>query len=160
MYKRIGGEGWKTVSQTEQWLLLEMYNNPNTVKLSELFALMLMHVNSTTPWNKDKIDKWPQMTNAKSANTKFSLLLWKEIANLYEINVPFEMAKYLLLLSLLLLSLLLENSKCGICLQEKTKTLAGDKRSMIVFTWQYERPFKPILKTTEHKTKIMFLPKI
>ena len=109
MYKKVGGERWKTVLQTEQWLLLEMYNNVNTVKPGKLLTSMLMHINSTTPWNKGKIDKWPRMSNAKSANIKFSQLMWKQIANLFEINVPFEMTKYLVIL-------LFENSKCRICL--------------------------------------------
>lgn len=108
MYKRVGDEEWKTVLRTEQWLLLDMYHDLNAVKLSELLTSVLMHINSTTPWNKDKIDKWSGMSNAKSTNMKFSQLMWKQIANLYDINVPFEMTKYLLLL--------FENSKCRICL--------------------------------------------
>lgn len=85
-----------------------MYRDLNAVKLSELLTSVLMHINSTTPWNKDKIDKWSGMSNAKSTNMKFSQLMWKQIANLYDINVPFEVTKYLLLL--------FENSKCRICL--------------------------------------------
>lgn len=55
IYKRVGVRGESIT--TGQRLLQEMYDNPNTVELSELFTSILMHINSTTPWNKDKIEK-------------------------------------------------------------------------------------------------------
>jgi len=49
------------------------------------------------------------MSNTKSANIKLFQLMWKQIANIYEVNMPSEITKYLLLLSF-------ENSKGETCL--------------------------------------------